>query len=223
MPLRGLTLSRLKENIRKWSALYAAGLVVCLMLTNLLYTTTRPQVAYERQVLFYMADSYTSAEPLQGAAAELLAFGQALDETLEEVTFESLMYSDPEQDYTSAYMLMTRVSLGNGDIYLASSLAAEALMRSEGVAMPLEEALEDGWMAGTGLEPVSWTSEETGETHVLGLRLDSLESLRTLGAMNNEGAVLIVSDGSTNLETSMAVAEEFVKGLMEGRYARPEA
>ena len=54
MPFKGLTWSRFKEHLRKTSPIYIVGFIVCVLLTNLIYTTTRPQTPADREVLVYL-------------------------------------------------------------------------------------------------------------------------------------------------------------------------
>ena len=72
MPLSGLSWFRLKEHFRKCAGFYIIGIVVAVLLTNLLYTTTRPQIPDEREVLIYLVDSLASAEPLDALADDAL-------------------------------------------------------------------------------------------------------------------------------------------------------
>ena len=146
-------LAPIKEHFRKCGVFYVAGIIVCMLLTNLLYTTTRPQVAAEREVLLYLVDALSNTEPLEPLAADALAYGQTVDETLEDVHFESILYNDPELDYTSSYLLATRMAAGDGDIYFASEIAADYMMRSEAF-LPLDGIsrcrLDGGLGSGTG-------------------------------------------------------------------------
>lgn len=224
MPHYGISWFRLKEHFRKYLAVYIVGVVICVLLTNLVYTSTAPQTPYDQEVLIYLADVFTDTEPLDDLAADALAYAQEFDETLLEVNFESLQYVDPEQDYTSSMLLMARLSLGEADVFLASGLCMEALCATEAF-LPLEDYLAEGWMEEFALEPYLYTSEETGETFVAGLKLDGVSGLAEIGAFNNEGAVLVITANSTNTDTSMQVAEYIIRQLMEGDYVsthRPE-
>lgn len=224
MPHYGISWFRLKEHFRKYLAVYIVGVVICVLLTNLVYTSTAPQTPYDQEVLIYLADVFTDTEPLDDLAADALAYAQEFDETLLEVNFESLQYVDPEQDYTSSMLLMARLSLGEADAFLASGLCMEALCATEAF-LPLDDYLAEGWMEEFALEPYLYTSEETGETFVAGLKLDGVSGLAEIGAFNNEGAVLVITANSTNTDTSMQVAEYIIRQLMEGDYVsthRPE-
>ena len=224
MPHYGISWFRLKEHFRKYLAIYIVGVVICVLLTNLVYTSTAPQTPYDQEVLIYLADVFTDTEPLDDLAADALAYAQEFDETLLEVNFESLQYVDPEQDYTSSMLLMARLSLGEADVFLASGLCMEALCATEAF-LPLDDYLAEGWMEEFALEPYLYTSEETGETFVAGLKLDGVSGLAEIGAFNNEGAVLVITANSTNTDTSMQVAEYIIRQLMEGDYVsthRPE-
>ena len=147
MPFKGLTWSRFKEHLRKTAPVYIIGFIICMLLTNLIYTTTRPQTPADREVLVYLVDSYSDPDPLNAYAGDILAFGQTVDETLEEVRFESIQFNDPEQDYTSAYLIMARMSVGDGDVYLASATATDYLLGAQ-IGLPLEQYLDEGWLTG---------------------------------------------------------------------------
>lgn len=221
MPQFGITLFRLKEHFRKSWPIYIVGCVICALFSNILFTSTTPQTPIEREVLIYLADSYTDPTALDGAAADMLAYGQQTDETLEEIVFEHLAYGDPETDMYAAMILASRLALREGDAFIASSYALDALLMNE-VYLPLDDYLDDGWLADLGLEPVTHTSTETGETHVAALRLDSVSALAELGAINNDGAALMILWNSTNLDTTMNVVEHLIRGLVEGDYAHSE-
>lgn len=216
MPLTGLTWARLKEHIRKYSPVYIAGIVIMLFVSNILYTSTAPRVPAENEVLIYLVDGVTDAEPLNDLAAQALETLQPSDATLQAVNLATVMYSDPE-DYNSQMLLMTRMVAGDGDVFLASSDAMQYIVNSE-ICLPLDEYLESGWMDGLGLEPVYATDEETGETYVAGLSLDSLDVLTEWGVIYNEGACLVIAANGTNQETSMRVIEYMVREIAEGRY-----
>ena len=221
MPFKGLTWLRFKEHLRKTAPIYIVGFIVCVLLTNLIYTTTTPRTPMDREVLVYLVDVYTDPEPLNAHAEDILAYGQTIDETLEEVRFESIQFNDPEQDYTSAYLIMARMSVGDGDVYLASATAADYLLGAE-IGMRLDEYLDEGWMEEYGLEPVTYTSPDSSETDIVALRLDDVDGLVDLGCMNNEGACLFIAGTGTNVDTSMQVVEYIVQQLMEGNYAPAE-
>ena len=222
MPFKGLTWSRFKEHLRKTAPVYIIGFIFCVLLTNLIYTTTRPQTPADREVLVYLVDSYSDPDPLNAYAGDILAFGQTIDETLEEVRFESIQFNDPEQDYTSAYLIMARMSVGDGDVYLASATATDYLLGAQ-IGLPLEQYLDEGWLEEYDLEPVSYTDPETGETEVVALRLDNVDGLLDVGSFNNEGACMFIASNGTNVDTSMQVAEYIIQQLMEGNYAPAES
>lgn len=221
MPQFGITLFRLKEHFRKSWPIYIIGCVVCALFSNIIFTSTTPQTPIEREVLIYLADSYTETTALDHVAADMLTYGQETDETLEEVVFEHLSYGDPETDMYGAMILASRLALQEGDAFIASSYALDALLKNE-VYLPLDDYLADGWLADLDLEPVMHTSTETGETHVAALRLDNVSALAELGAINNDGAVLMIMWNSTNLDTTMNVVEHMIRGLVEGDYAHSE-
>lgn len=213
MPLKGLSWFRLKEHFRKNGWIYFVGILIAAVLTNLLYTSTQPRTPIEQEVLIYLTDSFANAEPLGDLAEEALAFGQGVDETLLDVRFEQVMYSDPEVDMNSPILLMTRMSAGEGDIYLANAKAMENLARAE-FYLPLDEYLDAGWLENLDGELYTHTSED-GVTSVAGIGIDNLTALIDRVAMNCNDAYLVVAPTSTNLETSMTVMEHIVNNLLE--------
>ena len=221
MPPKGLTKARLAEHIRKYSPIYIIGIVVMLFLTNIIYTSTRPQTPYEREVLIYLADGYANVDALNANAAAYVDYGKQIDDTLESVEFDTLLYNNPAEDYTASYLLMTRVALGNADAFFASSICAQSLFSMD-IALPLNDYLDTGWMADAGLEPITVVNEETGETYIGGLSLTSVNGLAEMGALANQDAVLIIPSNSSNIETSMAVVERVIRDIQEGAYAPDE-
>lgn len=222
MPHKGLSLFRLKEHFRKFFAVYIAGFIVCGLLANIIFTSTTPKTPIEQEVLIYVADSYTSTSKLDHVAEEMLAYGQTNDETLLEIDFEDLQFSDPEKDYYSSIVLVTRLSLCEGDAFIASSYCTDTLLKHE-VYLPLDEYLANGWLEGLDLEPLTYTNEATGETCIAGIKLDNLPQIAQLGAINNNGASLMIMNNSTNLETTLDVIDHMLRNMMEGNYAHAES
>lgn len=222
MPHFGLSWFRIKEHFRKFFGIYIAGFIVCGMLSNILYTSTAPKTPIEQEVLIYVADSYTSTSQLDHVAEEMLAYGQTKDETLLEIDFEDMQFSDPEQDYYSSMVLVTRLALCEGDAFIASSFCTDSLLKHE-VYLPLDEYLANGWLEGLDLEPLTYTSETTGETCIAGIKLDNVTALAELGAISNNGTALMIMYNSTNLETTLDVIDHMLRGMMEGNYAHAES
>ena len=216
MPDTGLNLANLKEHLRKNWVLYIVGILITVVLTNLLWTSTTPQIPTNQSVLIFLVDGYTASEALDGVATDMLERLKPQDDTLRLVEFQNLMFSDPENNYASMMVLMARLAVGECDIFLASGEAMEKLIAS-GTLLPLDEYYADGWLRESGLEPYYATVEyEEGgqsETLLMGFKLDSVSGLRDMGAMNNEGAYLAISALSDNLETSMKAAELLLEDL----------
>jgi len=222
MPHRGLSWFRLKEHFRKFFAIYIVGFVVCAILSNIVFTSTTPRTPIEQEVLIYVADSYTSTSKLDHVAEEMLLYGQTNDETLLEIDFEDLQFSNPEEDYYSSMVLVTRLALQEGDAFIASSYCTDTLLKHE-VYLPLDEYLANGWLEGLDLEPVTYTSETTGETCIAAVRLDNVTALAELGAVSPTGATLMIMNNSTNLETTMDVIDHMLRNMLEGNYAPAES
>lgn len=219
----------LREHLRQYYWLYLLGIVLSLVGTSLLWTMTQPRLTNEECVSIALADSYSYPEPLQAFAPDILARLQAEDETIKQVSFESLQYND--ELYTSNMLLLTRLTVGEYDAYLASAAAMDALVAS-GVLVPLDESIEAGWLGEYGLEPyVVITEEEAAEdgtpgesvTWTAGLRLDSLDVLIKMGAFNSEGAFLCVTSNGGNVDMTMKALEYLMSDLEEAAHAGTEA
>ena len=214
----------LREHLRKYLFFYLLGIVLGLVGAELLWTMTRPPIPNEASVNIYLASDYSDAEPLNALAPDLLGRVQADDDAIQQVYFESLMYND--QVYTSNMLLLTRLSVGECDAFLASEAAMEALLTS-GALTPLDDALAAGWMGAYDLEPhvITTEDEDTGErtTWTAGLRLDSVDALAQLGAFDNEGAFLCVTANGGNTRAAMKALEYLMSELTEANHAGTEA
>lgn len=214
----------LREHIRKFFWVYAIGIALCLVGTNLLWTTTRPRVPNEQNVVVLMADAFSDAEPLKDIADDVLQKTREFDDTLKEVSFQSMMYTG--NDYSGSMLLVTRLAVGEGDAFFANQSAMDQLGYSQALE-PLDEWVADGWLAEYGLEPwyVTLEDEETGEstTYLAALRLDSVEALARMGAFNNQGAFLCVTNNGGNVETTKKALEVMMADLMEATNAGAEA
>ena len=224
MPDTKFSLPALREHLRKYFWIYLAGIVVCLILSNLLWTTTRPQVPVEQKVVVYMADSFSDPSALSDIARDALERTQPYDETLLELEFQSMMFN--ENDYTSAMLLMTRLAVGEGDLFFCSEAALNSIVGS-GAALPLDDLVADGWLGQWELEPWYCTEvdEEGGETrtYLAALRIDKLTALASMGAFNNQGAYLVVASNGGNVETSLKAAEFIIEDLMEASDAQTDS
>lgn len=214
----------LREHLRKFLFIYLVGIALGLVGAELLWTMTRPRIPNEASVNIYLASDYSDAEPLNALAPDLLSRVQADDDAIQQVYFESLMYND--QVYTSNMLLLTRLSVGECDAFLAAPLAMDALVDS-GALIPLDDALAQGWMSACDLEPyvVTTEDEDTGlsTTWTAGLRLDSVDALAQMGAFDNRGAFLCVVANGGNVEASMKALEYLMSDLTEANHAATKA
>ena len=224
MPDPKLSWRGLREHLRKYFIFYLLGIALGVFGAEMLWTMTRPRIPSEASVNIYLAAGYSDAEPLQAMAPDLLARLRADDDTLQQVYGESLRYND--QVYTSNMLLLTRLSVGECDAFLASQEAMDALVTSE-TLVPLDDALAEGWMSGIGLEPyvITTEDEDTGKiaTWTAGLRLDSVDALAEMGAFDNEGAFLCVTTNGGNTEAAMKALEYLMRDLTEASHAATKA
>ena len=208
----------LLEHLRKFGAIYLIGIAACLFGTNLLWTMTAPTVPPEQSVIVYLAAGYSNPEPLSGIANEMLAETQKMDNTLRSVEFQSLQYIESEMDYTGPMTLLARLSVGEGDAFLANRQVMDQLVLG-GALLPLDEIVENGWMKQFELEPYYVTVEdgETGEesTYLAGLKIDTLDALSEMDAFRNEDAFLAIPANGTNQDTTLYALEIMVGALQQ--------
>ena len=224
MPDTSFSWRGLREHLRKYLWIYLLGIALCLAGGDLLWTVTAPRLSNAEVVTVYLADVFSNPDPLADVAADMLERTRSFDPTLKDVRFESMLYD--ENEYTSRMLLITRLSVGECDAFLASPTAMEGLVTSD-VLVPLDDAVAGGWLAAYGLEPwyATQTDEETGQSHTFlaGLRLDGVDALIRRGAFNNEGAFLCVSANGGNVETTMKALEFMLEDLTEASHAATEA
>lgn len=216
MPDTRLTWLNIKEHIRKFGWVYVVVIAVAMVAGNLVWISTTPRVPEEQRVLIYMADEWSNPTPLDDVAADVLEKLRAEDDSILEVAFESLLFADPEREYTGVMVLMTRLAVGEGDIFLANQGAMDALVNS-GACLPLDEYWDSGWLNDSGLEPyyATVTDEETGESTTLlaGLKIDALDGLIEREAFNNRGAYLALALNGQNIDASIKAAALLAEDL----------
>ena len=224
MPVTKFSWAALKENIRKFIAIYLVGIAIMLACSNLIWTMTRPRIPSEKSVTIYIANEYSNPDALDSLAEHMLVEGQAIDETLEEVVFYSLTYTNPDEDYTGSMVLATRLSTGEADVFLCNEYALANLQGAE-AALNLEPYLEAGWLEGLDVETHEieiYDFDTTGEIleikdrYIGAIKLDNVDGLYNRGAMENEGTYLVIASNGTNIETTIETVEVMLRDLMEG-------
>ena len=193
------------------------GILACLFGTELLWTITTPQIPPEQMVVVYLADSSSDPEPLNQIAEEMLVEAQKADKSLKKVEFQSLQYSSPETDYTGPMILMARLSVNEGDAFLASKSVMDNLVAG-GTLLPLDDLVASGWLKQYDLEPyyATYEDEESGEktTFLAGLKIDSLNALYEMGAFRNADAFLALPAYGTNLDTTLIALDKMLDSLI---------
>ena len=218
MPDTRFSWRALLEHLRKFGVIYLIGIAACLFGTNLLWTMTAPTIPPEQSVIVYLAAGYSNPEPLSGIANEMLVETQKMDNSLRTVEFQSLQYVESEMDYSGPMALLARLSVGEGDAFLASRQVMDQLVLG-GALLPLDEIVESGWMSGFELEPYYVTVEdgETGveSTYLAGLKIDTLDALSEMDAFRNEDAFLAIPANGTNQDTTLYALEIMVDALQQ--------
>ena len=206
------------EHLRKFGFVYLIGIAGCLFGTNLLWTMTTPTIPPEQSVIIYLAAGYSDPEPLKEIAEEMLTETQESDSTLKKVEFQSLQYIESEMDYTGPMTLLARLSVGEGDAFLASRQVMDQLVLG-GALLPLDEIVENGWMKRFALEPyfVTVKDEESGKesNYLAGLKIDTLDALSEMDAFRNEDAFLAIPANGTNQDTTLYALEIMVDALQQ--------
>lgn len=220
MPLKGLSGKRIREHLRKYSPVYIIGVVIMLLLSDILYTSTRPQTPDDQEVLVYLVDTYCQAEILDDLCADALAYGAETDDRLLSVQAQTISYN--EEDYTSAMVLVARMSVGDGDAYITNATAL-ASMAANGVCLPLDEWVEAGWLEDLGVEPYYYTEtdDSTGEetTYIAALKLTGVSKLWEDGIVLSNEMYLVIAANGTNVGTTKDVVEYMLESIAEGTYA----
>ena len=218
MPDSRLSWRALLEHLRKFGAIYLIGIAACLFGTNLLWTMTAPTIQPEQSVIIYLAAGYSNPEPLSGIANEMLTETQKMDNTLRSVEFQSLQYIESEMDYSGPMTLLAKLSIGEGDAFLASRQVMDQLVLG-GALLPLDEIIENGWMKRFALEPyfVTVKDEESGKesNYLAGLKIDTLDALSEMDAFRNEDAFLAIPANGSNQDTTLYALEFMVDALLQ--------
>lgn len=216
MPDTRLNWLNIREHLRKFIWIYIAVIAVTLVAGNLLWISTTPRVPEDERILIYMAGEWSYPEALDDVAADVLQKLQADHPEIREVAFESLLFADPERDYTGVMVLMTRLAVGEGDIFLANPNAMNALVNS-GACLPLDEYWDAGWLNDSGLEAyyATVTDSETGESHTLlaGLKADGLKALSERKAFDIKDACLVIAANGDNIDASIRAVECLAEDL----------
>ena len=184
-----------------------------IFLSDIIFTATRPQTPDENLVKFYVIDSYADSSMFDNLSESLLATLQPDDETLREISFEGVNYTDTESsDYYTTMVLMVRMAAGDGDAYISNE-GGYLYTAVSGVYLPLDEYIANGWLAEYDMESVEYTDAETGESYIAALKFATPDSLKALRVTGDETYIGIAGN-TTNLESTMRVIEEFLRVTM---------
>lgn len=142
MPNTKITKQKFKDHLPYAGKIYIFGCIVAIAVASLVFTMSRHVPDDEFSVEIALVDNYVDIEKLNADCDTLLAAAQAYDETLEQVSFFSIAYSenaaDDEAGYYGAQLYQLQIMAGSNDIYIES----EPLMRdliAMGGCIPLEE------------------------------------------------------------------------------------
>ena len=211
MPNTKFSFAALREHLRKFLWIYIIGVAACLLMTNLLWTTTAPRTPMEQVVQIYLADDYTNADNMPGVARAVLERTQPFDDTLEEVEFLSVNYT--ADDYYSAMLLMTRLTTGDADAFLCNQAVLDYLIGS-GASLALDDFYAEGWLEGRNVEPyfANVQEDEASEPYTIlaAMKLGDTQPLARLGAMVEEDVYMVVTVNGTNVDTTVKALENMI-------------
>ena len=221
MPRTEITRDRLKNHWQYSKAIYIIGIAAAVLLSALVYTMITNRAPANRfSVNIALVRSYSNTDKLEADRAELLARGQAFDDTLQAVSFIGVAYEgNPETDDTYASQLYTvQLYAADNDIFIQNEKLTRSLIEMGG-CKPLEEM--DEFISFTarypdiGLlraaEPGTGETDEEGNVlseaieHVYAIDISTLTGFIDRQAMDNRGMYACLLSNSANPETSMYV------------------
>ena len=224
MPNTKITGDRVKTHWQYSKMIYFFGTVAAVMLAALIFTiATNRTPPNQYAVGIALVRSYSNTEKLEEDSVVLLERGQAYDQTLQSVSFMSIMYdgTDTNDGGAGAQMYMLHLSVGENDIFIQTEEMTKNLIR-QGACLPLEEmdAFEE-FLKRCPDAPVLWDYEpkpdmaNDGEEEILhdpdepkhayALDISGLTGFIERQAMDNRGMYACIIGSSANPDTSMYV------------------
>lgn len=226
MPNTKITKQKFKDHLPYAGKLYILGFIIAIAVASLLFTVTRHVPDDEFSVEIALVDNYVAIEHLEPDCETLLAMGQAVDPSLEQVTFFTISYSEnaanDESGYYGAQLYQLQIMAGTNDIYLQSEVLTRGLIEMGG-CVPLEDT--DWYAEFTKKYPdvaFLWANEpETGEIeidddgneivieapvqHAYAVDVSSLTGFIERQSYDIRGKYACMFGGSKNMDTSFEI------------------
>ena len=241
MPNTKISADRVKNHWQYSKTIYIFGTIAAVMLAALIFTiATNRTPPNQYAVGIALVRSYSNTEKLEEDSAELLRRGQAYDETLQSVSFMSIMYDGTVNNDggAGAQMYTLHLSVGENDIFVQTEQMTKDLI-DQGFCVPLEEldAFEE-FTRRFPDAPVLWdydaqtkakmeqdaaengedAPEPDTEKHAYAVDISGLTGFIEKQAMDNRGMYACIIGSSANPNTSM-----YVLGQMFDLFAPSEA
>lgn len=200
MPDLSLTLRKLADHFRRMAVTYVAAAAAACLLAYLLFDATQPRVPPENQVkICYFADAFDT-EAFDRFAPELfdgLTRGSS-HPGLREVSFECLTYDEmSESDPNVPMILLSRLSVGDADLYVTSPAAARFILKTD-AWQDWEPYLADPAL-GLYAEGALTVRDEDGTERTAALSAKYLSVLTERGcAFGTEDSYVFFSSATTN-------------------------
>lgn len=142
MPNTKITKQKFKDHLPYAGKIYIFGCLIAIAAASLIFTMSRHVPDNEFSVEIALVDNYVNIENLDADCDTLLEAGQAYDETLEQVSFFTISYSenaaDDEAGYYGAQLYQLQIMAGSNDIYVESEVLMRDLIAMGG-CVPLED------------------------------------------------------------------------------------
>lgn len=214
-----ITRSRLKQHLTYSWWKYVLLLVIGFFAVDLAYSVTAPRVPEEKKIEFYVY-GYTDDAPL---ADYLNGIRESRMPEMEEISALALM---PDESY-GPMQLMAYMAAHQGDIYV---LPRDNFLgyASEGSFVALENDAELMALftdAGVDLQRGWRKDTNTGETHLYGIPVDKLPSLRQYAYCENGFASVFIANGNDEnvMKFFRILCGDMIRPLPEELTNTPEA
>ena len=216
MPNTKMTREKWKNHFQYGKMLYIVIALVAVLVADLVYTMTTYQAPNARRVDIMFVQSYTDTEQLDDFAVEALADGQSFDETLEELTFQSIAYDPSDSsDYYGSQKFMVMLAAQEGDIYILPESLLESMVDQE-IVISLDDYIESGVISALDADLEAGTLEEaydedegetaTGIKHIYAYSIENWYGLMDHN-IDNRGMYACIMAYSQNQDTVAHVLE----------------
>lgn len=189
---------------------YVLLIFLAVFCWNMLYTTTRYRSPDSLKVEWY-CESPSTAETQIMMDELMQKLKGELFPTMEEVTFTPVAYDQTYGDM----QLFVWANAGQGDVYTLSKGHFRSLASQGGMA-DLQPYVDNGTLnvAGIDLKEGYYTDEETGETFLAGIPIDTLTKLEAYGIFP-QGQIMGLLPANGNDENCVKLMNWLLENMKE--------